>query len=87
MKDRILERLLTGEWLSTVQMTLDMHIFGGGQRIHDLRKSGYDIEERRVEGKTFSEYRLRPPRPITLPPAFKPAPVAPPENKEQKLFA
>lgn len=74
-KERILERLKTGEWLSTVQMTLDMHIFGGGQRIYDLRKAGHIIIERKVAGKTFSEYKLIPPQTPILPPAMKPKPV------------
>ena len=71
-KERILERLKTGQWLSTVEMTLDMHIFGGGQRIYDLRKEGHNIIERKVAGKTFSEYRLLPPQTPILPQAMKP---------------
>jgi hypothetical protein len=42
-----------------------------GARIWDLRKEGYEIEERRVEGTRYSEYRLRPARKIELPPAFE----------------
>jgi|SRR5580693_1022686 hypothetical protein len=40
------------------------------RRAWDLIAEGYEIEERRVERKNFSEYRLRPARKIELPPAF-----------------
>jgi hypothetical protein len=81
-KDQILARLQKGTWFSTVECVRDFHILRLGARIWDLRAEGYQIEERRVEGKAFSEYRLRPARPITLPPAFKPKP----EVKTQTLF-
>jgi hypothetical protein len=71
-KQTILDRLRQGTWFSTVECVRDFHILRLGARIWDLRYDGYEIEERRVEGKSFSEYRLRPPRPIELPPAFKP---------------
>jgi hypothetical protein len=50
-----------------------------GARIWDLRAEGYEVEARRVEGKSFSEYRLRPARKIELPPAFA-------EKKTSTLF-
>jgi hypothetical protein len=31
-----------------------------GGRIFDLRAEGYEIEERRVEGTAYGEYRLKP---------------------------
>jgi Helix-turn-helix domain len=40
----------------------DFHILRLGARIWGLRHEGYEIEERKVEGKSWSEYRLRPPR-------------------------
>jgi Helix-turn-helix domain len=73
-KDHLLQRLNIGEWFSTVECVRDFHILRLGARIWDLRSEGYEIEERRVEGKNWSEYRLRPARPIVLPPAFKPKP-------------
>jgi hypothetical protein len=84
-KDRILERLNTGEWLSAVQASREMYIMRLGARIWDLKTEGYEIEERRVDGKAFSEYRLRPARKIELPPAF--APSQPKETQTtQTLF-
>ena len=56
---------------STVECVRDFHILRLGARIFDLRKDGYQIEERRVEGTAYSEYRLRPARKIELPPAFE----------------
>jgi biotin operon repressor len=69
-KQRILNQLQTGQWISSVEATRDMYIMRLGARIWDLRAEGYQIEERRVEGKSYSEYRLRPAAPIVLPPAF-----------------
>jgi len=69
--DRILQRLETGQWLSSVEASRDMYIMRLGARIWDLRAEGYEIEERKVAGKNWSEYRLRPARKIELPPAFE----------------
>lgn len=82
-KQKILNRLQNGEWLSSVQAIRELYITGLGARIWDLRAEGYQIEERRVEGKSFSEYRLKPARPIELPPAFPPKSEV---NTNQKLF-
>jgi hypothetical protein len=41
-----------------------------GARMWDLRQEGCEIEERRVEGTAYGEYRLRPARKMELPPAF-----------------
>jgi biotin operon repressor len=82
-KEIILNRLQNGEWLSSVQAIRELYITRLGARIWDLRHDGYQIEERRVEGKAFSEYRLRPSRPITLPAAFDPKPRT---KTNQKLF-
>jgi Helix-turn-helix domain len=71
-KQRILERLKTGEWLSSVEAIREMYITRLGARIWDLRKEHYEIEERKVAGKGYSEYRLRPARKIELPPAYAP---------------
>jgi hypothetical protein len=62
--------LQEGTWFSTVECVRDFHILRLGARIWDLRKEGYEIEERKVEGKSYSEYRLRLARKIELPPAF-----------------
>jgi hypothetical protein len=78
-KQRILNRLQTGEWLSSVEASRDMFIMRLGARIWDLKSEGYQIEERKVAGKNWSEYRLRPAAPITLPPAFKPKPHTAPK--------
>ena len=63
-KQIILNRLQNGEWLSSVQTVRELYILRLGARIWDLIAEGYEIEERRVEGKSFSEYRLRPARKI-----------------------
>lgn len=55
---RVLERLKTGAWLSAVEAIREMYITRLGARVWDLRKMGYEIEERRVQGKPYSEYRL-----------------------------
>lgn len=77
-RERILARLNSGNWLSAVQASRDMFIMRLGARIYDLKQEGYDIEERKVAGKSWSEYRLRPARKIQLPPAF--------EQQNQQLF-
>jgi hypothetical protein len=82
-KDTILERLRSGGWFSTVECVREFHILRLGARIFDLRAEGYQIEERKVEGKNWSEYRLRPARPIVLPPAFPPKPEV---KTNQALF-
>lgn len=69
-KERILARLREGTWLSVVEATKEMFIFRLGARIFDLRAEGHNIIERKVEGKSYSEYLLIPPRKIELPPAF-----------------
>ena len=58
-----------GTWFSTVECLRDFHILRSGARIFDLKADKHDIEEREVEGKSFSEYRLRIPAPATrIPP-------------------
>jgi hypothetical protein len=80
-KDRILNRLRTGEWLSVVEATKEMYILRLGARIFDLRAEGHNIIERKVAGKSYSEYKLIAPVVPKLPPAF--APKAP---ERQSLF-
>jgi hypothetical protein len=63
-KQIILKRLNEGTWFSMVECVRDFHILRIGARIWDLRQERYDIEERKVEGKSRSEYRLRPARKI-----------------------
>lgn len=74
-KEFILDRLNQGSWFSTVECVRDFHILRLGARIYDLKKAGYDIEERKAEGHPYSEYRLRPARRIELPPAFQAKPL------------
>jgi Helix-turn-helix domain len=69
-KEIILKRLHLGTWFSPVECVRDFHILRLSARIYDLRSEGYEIEERKVEGKSWSEYRMRPPRKVELPPAF-----------------
>ncbi|HEV3219565.1 MAG TPA: helix-turn-helix domain-containing protein [Candidatus Acidoferrales bacterium] len=74
-KHRILARLRTGEWLSVVEATNEMFILRLGARIFDLRAEGHNIIERKVAGRSYSEYRLIPPNVPKLPPAFAPKEV------------
>jgi hypothetical protein len=83
-KSRILERLKSGEWLSSVEASRDMYIMRLGARIWDLRADGYTIMERRVAGKSFSEYKLIPAVAPVLPPPFKEIPLPPKQNVEAK---
>ena len=81
-QERTLERLQTGDWLSSVEASRDMYIMRLGARIFDLRALGHNIIERRVEGKSYSEYKLLPPQVPVLPPAFESKPV----EKQTALF-
>jgi hypothetical protein len=81
-QDRILERLKTGEWLSSVEASREMYIMRLGARIFDLRKLGHNIVERKVFGKSYSEYKLIPTRAPVMPPAFEPKPL----EKQTALF-
>lgn len=78
-KERVLDRLNEGGWLP---MTEALHwsppITRLGARIWDLRHEGYIIDERKVPGKSWSEYRLRPAQPVTLPDPF-------PKKAEEKI--
>jgi hypothetical protein len=70
-KERIFNRLKIGEWLSSVEASRDMYIMRLGARIWDLWHDGHNIIERKVAGKSWSEYRLIPTQAPTMPPAFK----------------
>ena len=80
-KERIFNRLKTGEWLSSVEASRDMYIMRLGARIFDLRAEGHNIIERKVAGKSWSEYKLIPAQAPVMPPAFKQV-----EPKPQTLF-
>ncbi len=72
-RERILKRLQEGTWLSAVEATKEMYILRLGARIWDLRHEGYNILERKVDGKAYSEYLLVPRQPVpVMPPAFEP---------------
>jgi hypothetical protein len=73
-KHRILERLKTGEWFSSVEAIREMYITRLGARIWDLRAEGHNIIERKVAGKSYSEYRLIPAQAPVMPPAFEAKP-------------
>jgi hypothetical protein len=68
---------------ASVKCARDFHILRLGARIWDLRQGGHEIEERKVEGKSYSEYRLGSARKIELPPAFAPTQ---PKQANQSLF-
>ena len=52
-----------------------------GARIHDLRhKFGYSVIERRVEGRSYSEYKLIPAVALVMSPAFAPKTVETTQN-------
>jgi Helix-turn-helix domain len=81
-KEIILNRLRRGDWFSTVECVQEFHILRLGARIYDLKQEGYEIEERKVEGRSYSQYRLRRARTVKLPPAFGRSP----ETSQQGLF-
>jgi len=87
-KQIILNRLRQGTWFSTVECVRGFHILRLGARIFDLRAEGYDIEERKVEGKSFSEYRLRAPAPTVRisTTVFSPSHLQQIESDKRKLF-
>jgi len=71
-KQIILNRLKSGTWFSTVECVREFHILRLGARIFDLRAEGHNIIERKVAGKSYSEYKLLPAQAPVMPPAFKP---------------
>lgn len=85
-KQKILEHLLSGKTLSPLEALKLYGCFRCGARIFDLRAEGNRIDNIGADDANYKVYKLIPPKPITLLPAF-PAPVALPETKEQKLFA
>jgi hypothetical protein len=81
-KQIILNRLKSGTWFSTVECVRDFHIL---RLVFDLRAEGYNIIERKVAGKSWSEYKLIPAVAPVMPPAFPQNPML--ENKaSQSLF-
>ena len=76
-RDRILQRLQTGEWLSNVEIIKEMYILRASERVRELKKMGHTIESRRVQGKSYQEYRLIPANKVVLPPARKPEAISP----------
>jgi hypothetical protein len=70
-KQIILNRLKSGKWFSTVECVHEFHILRLGARIFDLRADGYNIIERKVAGKSWSEYKLIPAQAPAMPPAFE----------------
>jgi hypothetical protein len=58
-KQTMLNILITGEWINSVDIPIKL---GGPWRYTDtimkLRRMGYTIESRRVEGKNYCQYRL-----------------------------
>lgn len=67
---RVLERLENGEWLSTLTIMKELFILRASARVFDLRRAGWEIESRKVQGKPYDEYRLKIKVPV-MPPAFK----------------
>lgn len=56
-KELVLEMLQSGNWMSTLDF-VHCYILRGPARIHELRQEGYEIESRKVAGKSYDEYRL-----------------------------
>ena len=69
-RTRILKGLHARQWLSLADaLDASPPIYRLSERIRELEKMGYEIESRRVEGKTFQEYHLKsePAKPIMRP--------------------
>lgn len=81
----VLDRLKTGNWLTTVQAIQELYIIRLGARIHELRQKGYEIESAIVPGTPYGRYRLK-----NLPsPSVRPLSEKKLEEikaEEQKLF-
>jgi Helix-turn-helix domain len=73
-KELIKQYLLSGQMLSPIEALQKYSCFRLGARIYDLRKEGYEIENIGADDRNYAVYRLRPSRPIVLPPAFKETP-------------
>src|SRR4051812_19033718 len=77
-RDIILNELKRKEWFSLADaLSLDAPIYRLSERIRELKEYGHNIISRRVNGKTYQEYKLIPPEVPVLPPAFEPKPVLP----------
>jgi helix-turn-helix protein len=87
--ERVLARLKERTWL---QMPEALHwsppVTRLGARIHDLRhKFGHTIVERRVPGKTYSEYKLIPAVSPVLPPLSRPPSPQSKTSQQTKCFS
>jgi hypothetical protein len=82
-KQLILEALMRGETITPLDALRRFGCMRISARIWDLRHEGYKIENVGADEANYAAYKLVPPRPITLPPAFRPKPV---ETQSQQLF-
>jgi Helix-turn-helix domain len=72
-KEIVKQRLQEGDWVPmTYFVRHSPPILRVSARIFDLRAEGHNIIERKVAGKSYSEYKLIPPNVPKLPPAFEP---------------
>lgn len=55
--DKVAEMLRAGGWVSTVDF-IQNYILRGGAYICLLKKRGWEIDSRTVEGKSYNEYCL-----------------------------
>jgi len=83
-KQRVLERLMEGGCLSTLNAIQNMQILRLGAIIFKLKKEGYDIGEREIEGGRYGEYWLIKKELPKLPPAFPTTVIQ--EGKDVRLF-
>jgi hypothetical protein len=58
-KTRVLNELLKGDWFSLASaLNMSPPVYRLSERIREIERMGYDIEHRRVAGKTFEEYKI-----------------------------
>ena len=59
-KTRVLNELLKGDWFSLASaLNMSPPVYRLSERIREIERMGYLIEHRRVEGKTYEEYKIR----------------------------
>lgn len=86
-RDIILNELKRKEWFSLADaLNLDPPIYRLSERIRELKEYGHNIISRRVDGKTYQEYKLVPVEVPVLPPAFQKPPVPQEGSTTEALF-
>ncbi len=66
-KQEILNLLQMGDWVSLADaLSMNPPVYRLSERIREIRAMGFEVESRRVEGKTYQEYMLIPKQEILI---------------------